>query len=233
MQIKLDQRLQTIAGYVLPGQVAADIGADHNYLACYLGEEKICPRLIAGEKGLEPWRQAVENVNQRDLVAVVDTRLGDGLSILQPGEAATIIIAGMGGALIRNILAAGWPIVVSAQRLILQPQKDAPLLRAYLHQRNWCIVAEKIVDVDGIFYQIIVAEAGEQQLNEREIVFGPCLTRNFSPVFQAYLRQQLATLRQIEERMGKPAAGSRRQEIEAEISAIQELLFAEGEAKDI
>ena len=47
MLVKLDDRLKAVAGLVLPGRVAADIGTDHNYLPVFLVQNGICQQVIA------------------------------------------------------------------------------------------------------------------------------------------------------------------------------------------
>ena len=90
----LDARLAAAANYVRPGRAAADIGCDHGKLSAWLAGSGRCPRVFAcdlrpgplakAEKTCAPWADAVE------------CRLGSGLSVLAPGEASEIIIAGMG-----------------------------------------------------------------------------------------------------------------------------------------
>ena len=105
MQIKLDARLLAAAALVLPGKAAADIGTDHNYLPVYLVKNGICPYVIASDKAPQPYENACQLVELLSLTRQISVRLGDGLQVLEPGEAATVVMTGMGGRLMMDILA--------------------------------------------------------------------------------------------------------------------------------
>ena len=49
---------------------------------------------------------------------MVSTRLGNGLTVLQPGEVNVVTIAGMGGSLMLDILDAAPAVVDRLQRII-------------------------------------------------------------------------------------------------------------------
>ncbi len=197
MDIKLSPRLAAVAALFCPDNVAADIGTDHASLPIYLVKNNICPKVIAGEKVNGPYLaavKAVQNYNLQDKIAV---RLGDGLKILQLGEADMISIAGMGGFLIKDILAASPKIVAKTKRLILQPQRDESLLRGYLQTIGWQITAEDLVWDKGKYYQIIAAEQGQMQLDARQLLFGPQLLAKRHPLLKPYLEAKANDLQEL------------------------------------
>ncbi|MCL2678438.1 MAG: class I SAM-dependent methyltransferase, partial [Clostridiales bacterium] len=173
MKLKLTHRLLALAGLALPGKPAADIGADHGYLPAYLALNGICPLVIATDRAEGPLNSARALVQFLCLESRVKLRLGPGLSVLEPGEAATVILAGMGGGSIIDILEASSAVWGSAERLVLQPQKDAPALRRFLSKNGWRIVAEEIAQDGGFYYEMMAAEKGGQVLSEKESEFGP------------------------------------------------------------
>lgn len=102
--VKLSDRLRAVADMVTPGLVLADIGTDHAYIPIYLTEQKRIPRAIAMDVNKGPLLRANTHIQEHALSGRIETRLSDGLTALRPGEAQSIVIAGMGGALTIRIL---------------------------------------------------------------------------------------------------------------------------------
>jgi len=229
MQVKLNERLLAVAKLMLRGQPAADIGTDHSYLPVYLIINGVCPAVIATEKARGPFNNACQLVELLSLDRKIDMRLGPGLTVLKPGEAATVAMAGMGGHVIRDILEASPEVAATSQRLVLQPQKNVPLLRQYLQQSNWRIVEEDIAFDHGFYYEIIAAEPGSMQLREDEVLFGPCLLGRPHPLLSQYLGLQLADMQslldQLEGKAGSEAE-ERRVNLQNRVNRIQNILAA-------
>ena len=102
--IKLSQRLQAIAQFVPQGAQVADIGTDHGFLPCYLVQCGQADRVIACDINEQPLAVAQKNIADSQVGEKVLTRLGDGLQVIAPGEVNVVTIAGMGGALMAEIL---------------------------------------------------------------------------------------------------------------------------------
>ena len=227
MRIKLSDRLQAVAKYVEPGARVADIGTDHGYLPVYLVVNDIAPRVIATDRGKGPLSAAAQLVSLLSLDTQVDLRLGDGLAVLQPGEVDTICIAGMGGMAIRDILAEGMDVAGSAARLVLQPQRNVPSVRHFLVENGWRIVAEDLVEDDGFYYEIIVAEPGEMTLSETEAEFGPLLLAEGHPLLGDFLRLRQADLTRLLESMAANNSEEslrRKEQLQAEIARVAEVI---------
>lgn len=192
--MNIGERLEMIGSLVLPGTVLADIGTDHAYLPVYLLEEKKIEKAIAGDIAEGPCQAAAATVAMYNKKQQVEIRLGSGLSVLQPGEAACITIAGMGGSTMIDILSADMKVAVSAKRLILQPQTGAPSLRKWLLANGWGIVQEELVWEHKHLYEIIVAEHSEslQQYSEAELEIGPLLLANKHPLLKDQFAKVLA-----------------------------------------
>ncbi|MCD8336294.1 MAG: class I SAM-dependent methyltransferase [Lachnospiraceae bacterium] len=105
--MQLSKRLAAVADMVTPGFVLADIGTDHAYIPIYLVEQQVIPRAIAADVNRGPLARANAHIRQHALAGKIETRLSDGLAAFLPGEAQSIVIAGMGGALTVRILANG------------------------------------------------------------------------------------------------------------------------------
>lgn len=229
MRIKLNERLLAVAKLVLPGRPAADIGTDHSYLPVYLVVNSICPAVIATEKARGPFDNACQLVELLSLTRQIDMRLGPGLSVLKPGEAATITLAGMGGHVIRDILEGSPEVAAASQRLVVQPQKNVSMLRRFLQQNGWRITAEDIAFDHGFYYEIIAAEPGAMTLSEDEILFGPCLLGQPHPLLPQFLGLQLADMQTLLDQLEGQAGGEareRRAVLKNKVKQIENILAA-------
>ncbi len=203
MKIKLSNRLEAVAEKVLPGSTVADIGTDHGYLAVHLAVEGICPFVVATDRAKGPLASAKQLVELLSLEHEIDMRLGDGLSVLQPGEVNTICIAGMGGMAIIDIMQSQPEVVKASQRFIFQPMRGASNLRQYLVENGFAIVDEDLAVDDGFYYEVIVAEPGQMTLTEDEAEFGPLLLQKQHPLLKGFLQLKKADLERLLEGMAR------------------------------
>lgn len=182
MNCELSLRLQTCLDALHPLQSIADIGTDHAYLPCAGLLRGQLKRAIAADVGVGPLEAAKATISKYNLDDFIETRLGSGLSVIKPGEVEGVVIAGMGGKLITSILEADIPLAKSFNRLILQPNLDANVLRTFLMKNQFEIVDEKIVLDEKKFYEIIVAQPSQTPVvyNELDLEFGPVLRRQSS-----------------------------------------------------
>jgi tRNA (adenine22-N1)-methyltransferase len=186
--MELAKRLAAAAAYIPVGSVIADIGTDHAYLPIYLVETGICQRVIATELRPGPFRSALQKITEHKLAQSIDLRLGDGLNVLEPGEADVLVLAGMGGNTIREILAASPGITSKVRILVLQPMADHGDLRSWLAGNGWKINDEQLVDENGKIYVIITAVPGYELIKDPILTeLGPRLAEKKGPLFKKYL----------------------------------------------
>ena len=185
MQVKnISKRLGKVASFVPQGAKILDVGSDHAYLPIYLMQQRRIVSAIAGEVVDGPYQSAVANVSDNELSDKISVRLANGLAAFdEKDQIDVIIIAGMGGRLIADILANGSAKLASVKRLILQPNNREDELRRWLCGHNFQITEEAIVEENGKFYEIMIAEQGHQVLNAKQERFGPYLMREQSAVF--------------------------------------------------
>ena len=228
----LSTRLQKIASYLPRNSHFIDVGSDHAYLPCYVCLHDKGAIAIAGEVVEGPFRMAETTVKAHHLNAVIDVRLGDGLAVLSGDEVKQIVIAGMGGTLISSILENGKEKIGSVERIIAQPNVDAKSVRKWINQQRYHIAQEEIVEENGHFYEIIVADKMNdvQVLSEKDLLFGPQLVLNQTKTFKEKWRSEQAmlehVLRQLEQASVKQTEKLRR--FNSEISLIKEVLQDEG-----
>ncbi|WP_203648348.1 tRNA (adenine(22)-N(1))-methyltransferase [Secundilactobacillus yichangensis] len=228
----LSNRLQTVADFVRPGARLADIGSDHAYLPVHLAKQGVISAAIAGEVVKGPYHNALTEIENEQLTAVITARLADGLAAIHPDDNIdTVTIAGMGGTLITNILESGKSHLAHHERLILQPNVGEDNVRRWLQDNSYEIVAERILAEDGHIYEIIVGDPTDTPVTytAAELKFGPYLLREKSPVLQQKWRQEQVRLDQVIATM-KQAKNAPQQKIAAfkqERDQIQEVVLDE------
>ena len=98
---------------------------------------------MLGEVVEGPYQSALQNVADNGLEDKIEVRLANGLAAFEPTDGISCItIAGMGGRLIADILAAGLEKLASVSRLVLQPNNREDELRAWLVDNDFRIVDE-------------------------------------------------------------------------------------------
>ncbi len=161
--IKLSERLSCIADMVPEGARLADVGCDHGYLSISLLErERIasswCLDINAGP--LDRAREHADAVNMYENIFFLRS---DGLLKMPAGNADTVVIAGMGGALVTKIMEQCPPAVKrDIKTWILSPQSELPEFRRKLRENGYRIEEERIVKDEGKFYFVIKAVPGEE-----------------------------------------------------------------------
>ena len=162
--LRPDGRLSLCAGYVREGSRLADIGTDHAYLPIALCLDGKIPSALACDINELPLRSARENIAGRGLTEKIQTRLSNGLEEVSPDEADDIVIAGMGGELIRDILSAAPWIKNSSKRLILQPMTHHDDLIRWLYENGFEILSQSAAYDEGKYYTAFAAEySGEKR----------------------------------------------------------------------
>ena len=189
MKIQLSKRMDRLAGLVTAGNRLADVGTDHGYIPIALVQSGKIPSAIAMDINQGPLDRARDHIREQHLDTYITTRLSDGLTFLQDGEADTVLIAGMGGALTVHILEGGAHCLASVKELILQPQSEIWLVREWLCEHGYKITDEDIVLDEGKYYPMMRAVHGSMELPSRgEREYGnPALQRSIG-VWSAYLR---------------------------------------------
>lgn len=231
---KCSDRLQAVARWVPEGATVADIGADHAYLLIHLVQRKRIKRGIAGELNKGPYENARSQVERSGLSERIEVRRGDGLSVLNKGEADVIVMAGMGGALIAEILERGKEKLSGVRRLVLQPNTGGEKVRQWLRENGWVPLGETLVEERGTLYEIIAAERGEDgdlyrqppATEEQLLVLGPVLWKEKPPLLSKKWLQELTARERILDRVraGRTEEAVRRaKQLEEEIAQWRRL----------
>ena len=151
----LAPRLAAVADMVPAGSVVADIGTDHATLPIALVRAHRAPRAIASEVAPAPFENARRVVAEAGLASLIDVRFGSGLSVLEPGEAESIVLAGMGAWTILDIIHARPEVARAAAALVLQPQTEPVLIRRTLAQEGFSLGDERLAREGEHFYVVM------------------------------------------------------------------------------
>ena len=227
--MQLSARLEKLIELAGSGRCAADIGTDHALVPVELMRRGAFERAVAGDLRKGPLAAASVHVRQAGLAERISLRLGDGLHVLEPGEADVILISGMGGALMQRILTEGEVTAKAARRLVLSPQSEIPEFRGFLQESGYRITSEAAVYEDRKFYFLMTAERGGQTLWEgADRLYGRLLLEEGSGTVLSFARRRKAVLERILrnlEKTEKDKAEARRQEAEEELRLTEEALL--------
>ena len=208
--IRIGERLQTIASMVPQGTTVADIGTDHGYVPAYLVLTGQCRYVIASDIAEGPCRAAADTRKKYNLMDNIDIRTAPGLQGLRTGETETVVIAGMGGATIIDILEESPEITASVKTLVLQPMNAANLLRRWLVQHGYQITEEALCKENDHIYIIIKAlhTDEKQELSFLEEELGPCILNSKPALWREFIQGKAEHYRRLLQQMAASSAAS-------------------------
>ena len=227
--MQLSQRLSSVASMVTAGNCLADVGTDHGYVPIYLYERNIIPRAIAMDVNKGPLERAALHIAESGMKEAIETRLSAGLTALKPGEADSVVIAGMGGPLIIRILSAHPEVTESLKELILQPQSEISEVRIWLYEQGYEIVEEHMVFEDGKYYPMFMAlkNPEAEKLTDLEYKYGKISVLGEPEVLRAYLVREIANKQNILQKLNEETtekSKGRAVEIKALLAELEEML---------
>lgn len=191
--VSLSNRLQTVADMVT-GRRVADIGCDHGFVSIYLVQAGKADHVLAADVRPGPLSRAQQHIKEVQLTPYIETRLSDGLAGVTPEDRVdTVILAGMGGRLMRRIL--GELDRLPVQELVLQPQSEWEELRAFLYEQAYLIVEENMVLEEGKYYPVLRAVRKETAAKDQIAFIEACENlpaekRQVMHAFGPYLMQE-------------------------------------------
>ena len=144
------QRIKTIGDFIESGDVVVDVGADHGLLEVYLIAKYPNITITAVENKIGPYK-----ILERNLKAYKNVRLSlsDGLESVGK-TTRTVVLAGMGGLNIKNILDAYPKKTKNLQKIIIDAHRDLNIARETILNYGFKINREKIVYEQDKFYVV-------------------------------------------------------------------------------
>ena len=230
----LSERLKSVAQLITPGLTVADVGCDHAYLAIHLITEGVSKHVIAMDINKGPLERARENVDAAGLDDDIELRLSNGLDELNENEADCVVMAGMGGRLMTDIMTRGSKVLKGVREIILQPQSEVEYVRHYLEDNGYRIISEDIVFEDDKFYPMMKSIHGDMSL-KKDIYykFGSILLHEENPVLRMYLLSERDRLSGVKAELENAPLTARVDEglkkVETELETINNALeYCEG-----
>lgn len=228
--MKLTDRLLKIASLVSRGKKIADIGTDHGYIPVYLLNQGVVDYAILADINKGPLENAKKEVTRNKLTDKVDLRLGSGIEVLKEGEVEEVIIAGMGGSLINEILMANEKVAHTTEKFILQPMQNPEDLREYLYKNGYEILDECLVREDHRIYEIIVCRYKNLPPREKDSIYyevGEKLIEKKDPLLEEFIQNKIRMNNNILNKLDKVDAASvedRKIVVSKNIEALNSLL---------
>ena len=175
-------------------------------------------RVIATDISAPSLQKAYELAFDNGVSHLMETRLGDGLSPIKSKEADTVVIAGLGGDVMAEILSSARIEGKEFDHFVLSPNTHPEKVRRELAQSNHIIVTDNLTECAGKYYTIISTQLNKdykETLDNEQIVYGKFFTTD--EVFKKRTIEEIATMRNILET-------HRSTQLEEKISKLEEIL---------
>ena len=155
MMHKLSERLSAVASLVKKGSRIVDVGTDHGYIPVFLVKSGVTKTAIACDINSDPLSSCIRLIENEGVEDKISPRLSNGLENVYDNEIDTIIIAGMGGELIAEILSNC--SYISDKHIILNPMTHPEVARKFLYDNGFEIDNDFIVKDGKHYYSVFDA----------------------------------------------------------------------------
>ena len=191
----LTKRLAACAAQVTPAGVVCDVGTDHAYLPAELLQSGRCTRAVATDIHAGPLEAARRTLTEAGVLEQAELFLCDGLEQVQPAGITDVVIAGMGGETIADIIAAAPWLQSPSYQLVLQPMSCTDRLRRYLDQNGFEILRETAVYSQTRIYTVLHAEfTGKLPEKNAAFAYVGKLPQNGDALSKKLIEKQICTL---------------------------------------
>ena len=204
--MNLGTRLELVARLIPENSIIADVGTDHGYIPIFCVKNNISISALAMDVNEGPLLSAQKNIQKYGLEDKITTRLSNGLENLKKDEANVIVIAGMGGLLIMDIIDRGYNVISPDTLLVLQPMLAVKELREFLYNKGFSVLEEYVCREDNKFYNILTVKKGKTEYLPIYIVVGKNMSKNPPEVYKDYLEYKLRILNNIADGMKKSSS---------------------------
>lgn len=200
--MKISNRLKTIASFVEDDSYVFDVGCDHALLDIFLVQNKKNIKVVASDINPNPLKFAENNIALYGVSDKVQISLGNGLTNI-PSNVDTIIISGLGGLTINDVFKRDIDKLVNIKTIILSPHSDIYSVRKYVTSIGYKIVDEILLQDQKKIYTVIKFNKGQASYTEDELLFGPSILQNKTPLFYQYYQSLLQKNKKIIKKIPK------------------------------
>ena len=197
-------RLAAILDVLHPCRVLADIGTDHGLVPVHAVLQGIAQAALACDLREEPLRVASKNVQRHGVDGRVRLIQGNGLLSLEGEQVDAVVIAGMSGNLMERICSEAPHVLQSVSQLVMQPNINAYVVRAWAHGAGFHLKREVMVEEHNRLFVVCAfqrqpgpdpAYGCNAMALESLFKLGPLLLRDRSLVALKYYQEQCRRLR--------------------------------------
>ena len=154
----LKGRLKLIYDMIPPCDILTDIGTDHALILAYALLNGRCKKALACDVKPGPLERAERTRRKYNLEKSMDLRMGNGLEPIVEQEADVIVMAGMGGILITDLILQSMNIAKKANYIIIQTMTHQELIRPFLWKSGFEIINEGLASEGNKLYQVILTK---------------------------------------------------------------------------
>lgn len=221
MPIRLDERLTAVVARIPYGSVA-DVGCDHGKLGYYLVSTDRATNVIATDISVPSLNKAKELAKENGVSHLIETRAGDGLNPISSGEVDTVVIAGLGGDVIADILSRAREDGKEFAHFVLSPNTHPEKVRDELSRSGHIIASDGLTECANKYYTIISSDNTRalgtpvhEELDRYQRVYGKFYDEDAT--FKKRGNEELATMKNI-------LASHRSEELEKKVAFLSEAL---------
>ena len=191
---------------------------------CYLIENNICDYAIASDINEGPLKFAQQTIIKYHIEDKIRLLKSDGLKNIPSENVSDVVIAGMGGETIAEIIS-GTQWLKSGVNLVLQPMTRAGYLRKWLYKNGFEIAEEKAVIQDRFIYTAIRAFYSGYKFNIGKVTEIAGRINIETDAGMKYCQNQLSKINNIAmglSKAGKTADSQEYQRIAERLTAMME-----------
>lgn len=219
--MKISNRLKLIASFVDDNSYVIDVGCDHALLDIFLVQNKANVKTIASDVNKGPLDSAVKNIQDYELEDKIEVKLGDGIRTIN-NQVDTIVISGLGGETIIDILKEDINRLKNVKTIILSPHSDIYQVRKEVTNLGYKIVDELFIYDQKKPYVIIKFVKGKEKYSDDELFFGPIILKEKNDSFYRYYHELIKKNKEVLEKV--PNDNIIKKSIEKEIKKIESVL---------
>ena len=188
-------RLKEIAKLCNGSNVLLDVGCDHGYVIIDAILNYGVKYAIGTDINQGPLEKARLNIIKNNIEDKTSLILTDGIKDVNL-DFDTVVIAGMGGLLIKKILEDSFSKIIN-KKLIIEANNNRDIVRKYLCNNGFIINNEIALFDNDKYYEIIEFIPGNNKYNEIELKYGPILIKNKPKAFIKYYNDRINFINNI------------------------------------